>query len=321
MKIRIFALTLILIVSNVSNAQNDKEPDFTYSIKSNLTKLSSVSLVLNPLDFDVQIGGAISGGVIVTNIAELVSAEFFYSNYYATHLYNSESRRGYMPENFTDLSAKRIDFRLGFNFSQNKKTEDYGVTLKARGNTKIISFLPCEIHTIYAAKIGFLSRSFFSKEDDINFNSSTANFDNALIFQSSNIITLGVSRKLSIETTFETNKYGEVIENVENELYVDALFSIGNSITAVERLLYENAVYPNEYSSIVPISSSEQIAFKNFHKNLPVGLRIGARVSGRKMHNVTYNIYGGIYPRAYAGSPINIVNAGLSIGYRFMYKM
>jgi len=321
MRIRVFALALVVTLSNSIYAQNDKAPDFTYSVESNLTKLSSISFVLNPLDFDVQIGGALSGGIIVTNIADIVSAEFFYSNYYATHRYNSESRRGYLPENFADLSARRIDFRIGFNFSESKKSEDYGVTLKARGNTKIISFLPCDIHTIYAAKIGFLSRSFFSKEDEINFNGSTARFDNALIFQSSNVITLGVSRKLSIETTFQTDKYGVVTENVENELYVDVLFSVGNAMTDVNRLLYENSTFPNEYSSIAPISSSEQIDFKNFHKNLPVGVRVGARVSGRKMHNVTYNIYGGIYPRAYTGSPINIVNAGLSIGYRFMYKL
>ena len=315
-------MTILLISFNLAVfSQKDEAPDFTYTPTGNIKSSANIGFVLNPLDLDVQIGAALSGGIIISNIAELISAEFMYSRYYAAHSYNALNRRGYMPEDYENLSAKRLDFRLGINFLQTNKSEEYGVTLKSRGNTTYISYMPCNVITSYSAKIGFLRRGFFSKEEDVDFPASTARFNTALLYQTSNVISIGASRKLSIESTFDTDKYGEVSEYKESELYADVLFSIGNNVSAVEKLMYENSTYPNEHSSIIPLLNSEQRAFESFHKTLPVGIRVGARVSGRKMHNVTYNIYGGVYPRTYNGDPIQILNAGMSIGYRFMYKM
>lgn len=129
---------------------------------------------------------------------------------------------------------------------------------------------------------------------------------------------IGVSRKKSVNSFFEFEKYGLKRVSGESELYADLLIKIKGTFSPLEI-----APFIGQYSAdraAIPISQEEQDEVFDKFKFLPIGFRVANRFTSRKASQINVEIYGGISPMYYLKLE-QTINLGLKISYRFFTEL
>ncbi len=322
--------TVVLLMStmmafSIVYGQEEKEPDFFYEVKREIKHPGYFSVEINPLQFGyknyfLHLGAG--AGARLSNFKNKYSAElkadFVYVNYSTDN-----NKLGYRSIDTDNKKFLNFEGNVGYTFLQNKKNETRTVRLKAKGNTEIVSDLPCDKITSFIVRGGFMSNSFHQRGEaesvDPNGSNNGISFAGGSyyeIFQTVNTVNIGIMRKTSVDTDFKTSKYGLVNETSDFEFYADILINIGNKFPQVNRLYYTDSNNPNEITNEIIMNYEDQNYVRSQFFKLPVGLRIGARQNGYKKTSFFWCGELGLYPGSYS----NITSAAslkIGVGFRF----
>jgi len=314
------ALTLFFFsFTLLTQAQNDEKPDFSYSVKSHIgDKTGYFNFELDPLVLGVRgyyIGLGAGIGLKFSNIKEKYSFETHFDYIYGNFSID-KNKLGYESFDFNRKKPMNLDATFGYTFKQNREVRDVLVRLRKSGNVEYVGNLPCKTVTSYIARVGYASSSFFTRGEANNENYQLNNpLNNYALFQNTHNLSLGVLRKSSINSTFKTDKFGEIMESTDNELYGDILINLSNPFPQVKELYYLNEYYPNEVSDRVTASYEDQNFFRESFYRIPVGVRVGWRRNSLKKSGVIAKIELGMFPGSYS-AVMQSIALKMGISYR-----
>ncbi len=324
--IKHLTFTLLFINSWSLFAQKSKatEPDFYYSVESNIKNTGYFSLQIDPIAAGI-IGNHVISGIgaqgRISNLFEKFSLDLGYNfNYFDYSI--DQNKIGYESFDIDQKSSSNLEASIGFTFMQERKNEQVVVQLKKTSLVETVSFLPADVVKSYIIRAGYMNYGMFLRGEATADDEANGFFyaaDHYNIFQNVNVISLGIVRKKSIDTKYKTDKYGDKRENRDHEIYFDVLFNIGNEFPQINRLMYNDPTYPNEPSDKLVVPYNEQNAFREQFVKLPVGIKVGARLNSLTKWGFNGKLEAGFYPGSYS-SLVSAFGIKFGIGFRFLNK-
>lgn len=320
-----FLIVLLSTFPIVSMAQSDEseEPSFKYEIVNHIgDKTGYFNVELDPLVFTIRgsyLGLGAGIGLKFSNINEKYSFETHFDYMYGNYTLD-KNLLGYESFDFEWKKPMNIDGTFGYTVKQDRELRDIRVRLKKSGNTEFVGDLPCKVVTSYIARLGYAYSSFFTKGEVNNEDYQLNNPRNTYaLFQNTQNISIGFLRKISINSTFKTDKFGVVKESTDSEVYADVLINFSNPFPQVKEMYYLNEFYPNEVSHRVTASYTDQNFFRESFYRIPAGLRVGWRGNSLKKSGVIAKVELGMFPGSYTAI-MQSVALKLGVSYRFQHN-
>lgn len=324
---------LIIVSVLFSNAQaQDDKPDFYYEITSEVDDDPSfLQVSVSPVEFSYM-GNFVGFGIGASVLASDVFDNFSFEGKLDYNYFNfstDKNKLNIVTPNYEKPKSYSLDFTIGYTIKKETKSEEWGLSLDTKGNTEYVSYVPAKAVYRYCARVGFNRRLNIAKTEVYYYDSITDDFGQVFnsqlggglhLAQFQNSLTLGFERKISVESTYRTDKYGVKVNSIEKSLFVDALIGLGGEFPILYETQFDDPFRPNDITSIEQLSANGQngIEEDEIMKKLPVGLRLGISQGSRKVHQFGWNIEFGIYPGFYRRDIQNLIQLRLGVNYRFM---
>jgi hypothetical protein len=282
---------------------------FVYDVKEEIKKSSYYSFQFKPFNLGFQANKYISlgagAGVQIIDFYDKFSLASDFTYNYSN--YNNDEGN-YVPTLSTDPTLKTsgtkdVNLSLGYTFlrKSEKDTSQIWVARNTYSNILVKSI------TSYTAYIGY------------NLNSRYLDLGVRLNEAHHNLI-LGVKRRISIHNIYATDKYGDVLKSVENEVYADLLIRFASSPIDIYRTSYEEYLWGKTREENIPyiVSPNRRDEILSYRKIMPLGFRLGYRIGKRNSGFV----WGGqvtMYPGRYTDM-LNLLGVEFSATYRIFNK-
>jgi hypothetical protein len=322
------SLGTILLASFNSVAQEEK-PAFVYDVESQITNPNYYSLEVQPLSVGMY-GSFMAFGVgakgRVVGIMDRFSLAVGYTNNYYNLNYNSNQRHmGIL--NYENVKSSVFDFSVGYMISTRSDVRDEEVTVEKMGNVNIVSDLPVKSFTEMEVRLGHYSMGLFSENEvEIDYTyidqnsgetGTSSSTRNIFIYQKANNITLGVNKRITAKSVYNTDQYGQVNYSNVTDFFGDLLIGYSTIMPDLYNYVKGNSTYPNEISSVEKLDESKQRQVETAFKKMPIGLRLGYTQNEFKMHGVLWNVQLALNTGHYS-SIGDLISFRLGISYRFM---
>jgi hypothetical protein len=333
-----YFLALILLASFNVSAQDDEkvdgnEPDFYYDIESHLKTARHLSFGLEPLAVGFM-GSYIKMGVGANfDIADLLDKYSIAGNFnYGYVNYSTDKNKVDIAtvEVNEKLRSFDLNFNLGYTFKSETEMQTWEVRLGSRGSTKYVAFLPSEVTTRYSVIAGFNMSSFYSA-DELTVQStfvdpfngieySSESQDRVVFGQTRSNISIGFKRRTSAHSVYKTTTYGTVTNSIEKSISAELLIGLPSELPVFYEYNYNNPTYPNEVSSISPVTTTTAASIEESYKMLPIGIRAEYKQNTRDAASFGWNISCGIFPGHYS-SIVSLIALKIGVTYNFLYKI
>jgi hypothetical protein len=333
-----YFLALILFASFNGSAQDDEkvdedEPDFYYAIESHIKTNRHLSIGIEPLAVGFM-GSYIKMGVGANfDVADLMGKYSIAGNFnYGYVNYSLDKNKvDYATVEINDkLRNFDLNFNVGYTLKSETATEDWNVKLKSSGNTDYYATMPCKSTTSYSVTAGFNMSSFYSADeltvqstfvDPFNGVEYSSESQDRIVFgQTRSNISLGFKRRVSANSVYKTTKYGTVTNSLEKYISADLLIGLPSELPVFYAYNYNNPTYPNEVSSVSPVTTLTATSIEESYKMLPIGIRAEYKQNTRDAASFGWNISGGVFPGHYS-SIVSLIALKIGVTYNFLYKI
>lgn len=223
-------------------------------------------------------------------------------------------------ENVKAFLGREFSFAIGFSF-YNKPIDKKEFHSLKQGKTNKIVEMPARVHKVFDLKLGFLYYDLPGQvtfTNNANFNTPTVQF-----MQQTRSISFGISKKKLQHDIYTTDLFGKVKQSIYGELFLEALFGLGESFpTALYRPTYPagNAVEEPTGYTAVNATTLEQI--KSGMKYNRFGGQLGYR-SGSMKHGFGATVLIGYRPGYISQQEIGFLDnlsGSFSLCYHFPFR-
>lgn len=281
--------------------------------------------------FSGALGFGIGANAELSNFMGKFSLNADFRFNYFTYFTESDKLKRSTTEDIDKTTTNQANIAFSYSFSEKIETQKWSVKLKQAGNVEYVALMPAKTVTRYEARLGYNTRIYQSKSS-IYYNDTVSDeFGNIyeselgggmLYRERQHNLTVGASRKKSVETYYNTDKYGPRNVSVQSLFYADLIIPLGRKFPAVYAINYDNPTYPNEYSSIELVNASGQAAMEEVLKKFPIGFRVGVEQGSRKLLGFSWQIETGLYPGYYRamGGILEKLGNGFQFEIGFRYR-
>ena len=335
-----YLVLLALLASCNVSAQDDDEtkdatPDFYYTVQNQLETSKHFAFGLEPLGVGYMGSYVLMSVGAAFDVADLMDKFSFGGNInYGYVNYSTNKNKVDYSSSVVNEKLRSFDFNTnaGYTFKSVTKTDDWSVTLKSSGRTDYVATMPVKSTTNYSVVLGFNVAKFYSvgepliEEMILDANGTLFLSEmrpNVVLGQKQSSISLGVKRRVSANSIYETTKYGTVRYSLEASLSGELLIGLPNALPTMNTYLYQDQYYPNEVSSTTPASAQVQTNLEGSYKRLPIGIKVGYIQNVRRTAGLGWNVSGSVQPGLYPGSiqsMTSLVRLKIGVTYNFLFK-